>query len=115
METVGFLSDTSEEVVVAKLPHPEKVFVRKGRFPETFNIVDGNFCFVNIDTDLYAPTKAGLELFYPLMNRGGVILIHDYFSPCLAGVAAAVDEFIQHIDIPVIPIGDDLSIAILKP
>jgi hypothetical protein len=93
---IGDFSNTGVELVVKKLPHPEKAVVKKGRFPETFDLRDERFCFVNLDVDLYAPTKAGLNIFFPQMTktgRGGVILIHDYFSEKYPGVKAAVDEF----------------------
>jgi O-methyltransferase len=36
------------------------------------------YALVNLDADLYNPTKAGLEYFYPHLSPGGVIFIHDY-------------------------------------
>jgi hypothetical protein len=72
------------------------------------------FCFVNIDPDLYAPTKAGLQLFYPRMVNRGVILVHDY--NILEGVTQAVDEFLEAAPNAIaVPIGDFMSLAIVKP
>lgn len=36
------------------------------------------FCFVNIDVDLYQPTKDALEFFIQKLSKGGYIFIHDY-------------------------------------
>jgi O-methyltransferase len=43
---------------------------------------------VLLDADLFAPIKAGLELFWPRLVPGGLILVHDYpkwVSRCKAG------------------------------
>ncbi|GHS96329.1 hypothetical protein AGMMS50276_14530 [Synergistales bacterium] len=107
------LDDTAVDIVAGKLPNPDQCFIKKGYFPDTFDIENEMFCFVNIDTDLYAPTKAGLERFYPRMSRGGAILIHDY-QGSLNGVTMAVDEFIRENRLVAMPIGDYLSVAVIK-
>ena len=106
---------SSEEKVKGVLPHPENVIIRKGYFPETAAGIDDQFCFVNLDFDLYAPILAGLEFFYPKMVKGGVILVHDFFLAEYAGVKAAVDEFCAKEGISYMPISDEYSIAIQKP
>lgn len=72
------------------------------------------FCFVNIDTDLYDSILSGLEFFYPKMCKGGVILIHDYFSLGYIGVKKAVDTFANKNNLYILPIGDGISVAIMK-
>jgi len=108
-------SITTEALVYSKLPHKEKAIFKKGYFPDSFDLLDEAFCFVNLDTDLYLPTIAGLKIFWPLMSKRGVILVHDYFAPYYRGVRAAVDEFSEEEGAPIIPIGDCLSIAVVKP
>ncbi|MCL2086842.1 MAG: macrocin-O-methyltransferase [Oscillospiraceae bacterium] len=110
---VGHLK-TSEEKVKQILPHPEKAIIKKGYFPETAAGIDDKFVFVNLDFDLYAPTLAGLDFFYPKMVHGGVILVHDYFTPGYKGVKKAVDEFCENNKIAFMPIADEISIAIVK-
>lgn len=61
--------------------------IYKGIFPET--AVEGIFSFVHIDPDLFEPTLAALEWFYP--RTTGVILIHDCFSS--SGVNRAINQF----------------------
>jgi hypothetical protein len=108
------LKETCAASVLAEMPHPESVVVKKGYFPDTFDLYDERFLFVHIDPDLYAPTKAGLELFYPRLLKPGAILVHDYFG--LAGVTNAVDEFLAaHPAACSMTIGDHLSLAIIKP
>ena len=69
-----------------------------GVFPETTARVppDLTFSLVNLDADVFGATRDALEFFYPRMNRGGVILVHDYSQPHCIGVKVAVDEFFQH-------------------
>ena len=106
--------ETSVDAVVRLLPHPEQAIIKRGFFPKTFDLNhDERFVFVNLDTDLYQPIRDGLEIFYPLMARGGVILVHDYYS-MLSGVTKAVDEFTDKHRITTLPIGDYRSIAIIK-
>jgi O-methyltransferase len=107
------LSTTSEELVLNKLPYAENAIIRKGYFPETAKGIEDKFCFVNLDFDLYQPTFAGLEYFYPRMVKGGIILIHDYFSEGYKGVKEAVREFNRKQDgINIFPIGDGISIGV---
>lgn len=67
----GDYAITSEEMVMKKLLHPENIIIRKGYFPDTAIGIDDTFCFVNLDFDLYNPTKNGLEWFESKMVRGG--------------------------------------------
>lgn len=108
----GHFSITTEELVMNKLPNPEMCIIRKGFFPETTEGLDENFCFVNLDFDLYQPTLAGLEYFAPRMVKGGVILVHDYFAAGFRGVKAAVNDFNKANEHKVIPIGDGLSVLL---
>jgi predicted O-methyltransferase YrrM len=64
--------------------------------------------------DLYKPTKAALELSYPRMTKGGVILVHDYFSDYYQGIKVVVDEFLNQHKQAFVPIGDGLSACIVK-
>lgn len=91
----GDFSDVSLEEVLEKMPFPDRIEVRKGFFPQTAERLETSFCLVNLDADLYAPTLAGLQYFYPRLVRGGVILLHDYNSAQYSGVKTAVQEFEQ--------------------
>jgi hypothetical protein len=51
------------------------------------------FSLVHFDCDLYRPTRAALEVLWPLVVRGGVILFDEYAIPPWAGETKAVDEF----------------------
>lgn len=112
----GYLNLTSEELVLEKMPNPGQCIIKKGYFPDSAKDVSEEFCFVNLDMDLYKPTLEGLRFFYPKMVKGGIIIIHDYFSTGYEGVNAALDDFLKDIDETIIPfpIGDGVSIAIQK-
>ncbi|MFZ1083315.1 MAG: TylF/MycF/NovP-related O-methyltransferase [Candidatus Kryptoniota bacterium] len=74
--------DTSEESVLHHIGDTNNVIVRKGYFPETaIGLESENFSFVMVDFDKYEPTLAALAFFYPRVQRGGFIFVHDYNSP----------------------------------
>ena len=112
----GYYDTTSEELVLSKLPHPGKTIIKKGYFPQTAMGVDDTFCFVNLDLDLYQPTLEGLNFFWDKMSECGVILVHDYFGVDFPNVKTAVMDFEKMLgqSLKMIPIGDTLSIAIVK-
>lgn len=60
------------------------------RFAEVGN---RRFCFVHVDVDLYGPTKASLEFFYPRLVPGGIIVCDDYGFVTCPGATRAMDEF----------------------
>lgn len=91
--TVEF-SNTNDQAVFERMPNKSNVTICKGYFPDTTKGIEDEFCFVSIDVDLYAPTVAGLDYFYPRLVKGGYIFIHDYNSKRYQGVKNIVDEFI---------------------
>ena len=77
------------------LKNYKNVLFYKGLFPDTaLSVKDKKFSFVHMDVDIYESTLHGLDFFYPRMNQGGVILIHDYISS--PGVKKAVDDFFKN-------------------
>lgn len=50
---------------------------------------------LNIDCDLYEPTRAALEHFVPRMVRGGVIVLDEYALETFGGESKAVDEYFR--------------------
>lgn len=105
--TVNDFADAREEDVLARMPHREQVVVMKGRFPETAVGLEERFALVSMDVDLFAPTLAGLEYFFPRLHSGGAILLHDYNSRQFAGVKKAVEAYEEkHGVLPLIPLGD---------
>lgn len=96
-------SDTSlDEVRLRIAPCNENVRFYKGLFPQSIPEGFGaqRFAFVHLDADLYEPIIKGLEFFYPLMEKNGMIVVHDYNA--WPGARRAVDEFFR--DKPELPV-----------
>ncbi len=114
----GDFSGANEADVLARMPHADSVKVFKGRFPDTAaNIGERRFALVSVDADLFAPTLAGLEYFYPRLNSGGAILLHDYNSGRFDGIKKAVLAYEKSYGaLPLLPLCDLHGTAvILKP
>lgn len=111
--TVGDFRDTSIDMVVAHMAHPQNVVVRKGYFPETTHGLEETFAFVSLDVDLYKPTASGLSYFYPRLSAGGYIFVHDYNNQRFRGVRNAVDEFAKATGAPVVQLPDLAGTAII--
>lgn len=86
----------SEELVRNNLSEFDFIRYYKGWIPDRFSEVkDHEFCFVNIDVDLYNPIKDCLEFFYPRMKPGGVLFLDDYGFQQFPGAIKAVDDFVK--------------------
>jgi O-methyltransferase len=87
-------ADTSINKVLKNIGgNPDKLKIHAGYFPQSADgMEETTYALVNMDADLYNPTKAGLEHFYPRLSPGGVIFIHDY-NDKWEGLIKAVDEF----------------------
>lgn len=100
-------SSTSVNLVLGKMPNVNQCVVRKGYFPSTAEGLESEqYAFVSIDTDLYEPILAGLHYFYPRLNKGGYIFIHDYNNDGYKGARQAVLDFCKSQQIAFVPIPD---------
>ncbi len=108
-------ADCSIEGVKELIKGNENIVIHKGYFPDSAkNVKNTKFAFVNIDVDLYNPTKTGLEFFYPRLSPGGVVLIHDY-NHKWPGLMKAVDEFAKTIpEVPVLLPDRNSTMLIVK-
>jgi hypothetical protein len=79
------------------------------RFPE---VADRTFRFVHIDVDLFAPTLASLEFFYPRVPPGGIILCDDYLFTTCPGATQAVDEYLAGRPEKMVPLADGAGFLI---
>jgi O-methyltransferase len=114
--TTKNFADTSINKVLKNIGgDPAHIKVHAGYFPQSAtDMEDVSFALVNLDADLYNPTKAGLEYFYPHLSPGGVIFIHDY-NYKWEGLMKAVDEFIATIPEKLILVPDlDSTVMIIK-
>ena len=87
------------------LKHRERIELIQGDVVETiprFVQQQGNglkVALLNLDLDLYMPTKIALDNFVPLMTRGGIIVLDEYAITTFGGETKAVDEyFIRRFD-----------------
>ena len=99
-------SNTSLEYVMKQMPYPDNCIVKKGMFPATATGVSDTFCFVSIDADLYEPILQGLIFFYPKLEKGGYIFVHDFNNEEYKGARQAVFKFCSDNGIGFVPIPD---------
>lgn len=102
--------DTSVEYVLNKMLYPDQCIIRKGIFPYTTKGLENiKYAFVSIDVDLEKSILEGLKYFYPRLNCGGVIFLHDYNNRFLEGVKVAVKIYEEEIgrDLVKLPISDE--------
>lgn len=82
------------EDVIKIMPHKKKCIVKKGLFPNTTAGLENNtYAFVSIDVDLEKSIYNALDYFYPRLNQGGFIFVHDYRCWDLEGVKRAVQRY----------------------
>ena len=87
---------STEEQVKLTLQTFEFIHYHKGWIPEKFsNVENRSFCFIHIDVDLYQPTLDSLNFFYPLLSKGGAIVIDDYGISQFPGARKAVEKFLE--------------------
>ncbi len=109
--------ETSLEKVQRFIGSEKNIHYRKGYFPESIcdEEKQKKFSFVSLDADMYAPTLAGLRFFYPRLEKGGYIVIHEYnatiiyegIAQNLSGVKKAVKDFEnEYGNIQYVPIAD---------
>ncbi len=80
------------------IPWKDRVKLIKGNIEETaYSFAKENpgvrFSLVHFDCDLYEPTKAALECFWPRLSRGGIMLFDEYALHGWSGETKAVDEY----------------------
>ncbi len=100
--------NTAVDKVLSIMPHPENVTVKPGFFPESVHGLEDRFCLVSLDVDFYQTTLDGLRYFWPRMEPGGYLLLHDWGSPKLPGVAKALADFEAELGqrLPAVPLCD---------
>ena len=100
--------NTAVEKVLAIMPHPEAVTVKAGFFPGSLEGLEERFCLVSLDVDFYQTTLDGLRYFWPRLEQGGYLMLHDWGSPKLPGVVKALADYEAEIGrkIPAVPLCD---------
>jgi len=115
--TTRNFADTSLELARRNIGGNENIVFHPGYFLGSATPTpsgEGALALANLDADLYKPTKAGLEYFYPKLSPGGVIIVHDY-NHKWPGIKRAVDEFISSVPETLIMVPDmEGSVMIIR-
>ena len=100
--------NTAAEKVLSIMPFPERIIVKPGFFPDSLEGLEEQFCLVSLDVDFYRTTLEGLQYFWPRLEKGGYLLLHDWGSPKLPGVAKALADFEAELGqrLPAVPLCD---------
>ena len=106
-------SNTSVKQVLSIMPFPDQCIVKEGYFPDTAIGLNEQFAFVSIDADLYEPIYNGLQYFYPRLQKGGYIFVHDYNNDVYKGAKKAVEKFCAENGLNKLPLPDSCGTAIL--
>jgi O-methyltransferase len=108
--------DTSEAAIRARVGTSPEVVLRPGYVPETLAGLEGEtFAFVLLDLDLYDPTVASLEFFYPRISPGGYLVMHDYNNPESEWACKrAFDAFLADKPEALVEIGDMWGSALIR-
>lgn len=85
--------NTTAQAVRDSMPHKEHVVMKVGFFPESLEGLEDRFCLVSLDADFQDTTLEGLRYFWPRLNPGGCLLLHDWGDTRLTGVAAALERY----------------------
>ena len=103
----SLITDTGNKWVAASLEEVRKNFSRFNLLDDSIHFVKGDIRFtlksvenlptrvsiLRIDTDFYDSTLLSLEIFWPLLTKGGVLILDDYAH--WDGARRAVDEYFQ--------------------
>ena len=65
------------------------------------NNPDQKICLLNLDVDIYEPTKTVLDNFYEKISTGGILILDDYLT--FPGETKAIEDFIQDKEIKISP------------
>jgi O-methyltransferase len=98
----NWVNDSLESVKrrVLSVGYPEtRIHFIKGRVEDTIpGIVPDQIALLRLDTDFYHSTKHELVHLYPLLSRGGILILDDY--GVFRGAQRATDEFIRESGTP---------------
>ena len=100
--------NTAVDQVLSVMPAPDRIIVKQGFFPGSLEGLEERFCLVSLDVDFYETTLEGLRYFWPRLEAGGYLLLHDWGSVKLSGVAKALGDYERELGrrIPALPLCD---------
>jgi len=109
-------SNTTVQKVLDIMPYPDRVAVKPGFFPASLDGLEERFCLVSLDVDFYETTLEGLRYFWPRLEKGGYLLLHDWGNPKLPSVSEALKQYEKKTgaSIPAVPICDVSGTLVLS-
>lgn len=67
---------------------------------------------LNIDVDLYEPTRCCLEKFYPRVVSGGIVILDDYGA--FPGASIAIEEYFKTLDVKIEKLPYSFSVSFVE-
>jgi len=99
LHKVGDFSDCTLESVQSYLSDTSNCKFYAGWFPSTADFfTDEQFVMVHLDMDYYQSTKSGIEVFWPRLVSGGILVLDDYGWRACPGVDQAFHEYFDQRD-----------------
>lgn len=108
--------DTSAAGVAHRVGHDPNVILTPGYVPDSLAAAAGEtFAFVLLDLDLFEPTRASLEFFYPRLSPGGYLVVHDYNNDeSDRACQRALDSFLASRSERLVELGDVWGSALIR-
>jgi len=108
--------DTSVEAVRRRVGPSTNVMLVPGHVPGTLaEASEERFAVVLLDLDLFEPTRASLEFFYPRLEAGGYLVMHDYNnSESDWACKRAFDEFLAERPERLVELADVWGTALIR-
>ena len=92
-----------------------KIEYHKGWLPDSLhNFTIPKIKFLHLDVDLYEPIIGTLEILYPHMVSGGLVVCDDYGSLYWPGAKQAVEEFSEKMGVQFISLSSGQAVFIKK-
>lgn len=94
----------------------ENVRFYRGWIPQRFDeVADCRFALVHIDVDLFVPTRASIEFFYPRLVDGGVVICDDYGFDTCPGARNAIDTYCEEVGEVAVELPTGQGLVVRRP
>jgi O-methyltransferase len=87
------------------MKHRDNCIIKKAGFPKPPKILRNAFC-LSASTPICTSLSKGLVYFYPRLEKGGYIFVHDYNGDLYDGAKMAVRRFASEFNVPYVRLSD---------
>ena len=104
--------------LAGRMPYPEMVEIRQGRFPDTaMDVEDEKYALVHMNESDHDTVTRGIQYFYPRLVKGGMIILSRYEDGKSLDVRQAVADLeAKHGAFLIVPLaGLDGAVVIIRP